>query len=113
MNESVPYVILADAAFPLQQHILKPYPSRNLTYEEWVYNYRLSRGRRVVENTFGILANRFRVLLTKIYLPVKTVQVITLACCALHNYLTKENAAYLYKKVDVENVENYTITSAS
>lgn len=112
MNESVPYVILADAAFPLQNHILKPYPSRNLTHNERIFNYRLSRGRRVVENTFGILANRFRVLLTKIYLPVETVQNVTLACCALHNYLAKENAAYLHRAIDIENIENRTIIPA-
>lgn len=108
MNEPIPYVILADAAFPLQNHILKPYPSRNLSHDERIY-YRLSRGRRIVENAFGILANRFRVLLTQIYLPVATVQNVTLACCALHNYLIKENATYLYGTVDVENIENRTL----
>lgn len=113
MNEPVPYVILADAAFPLQNHILKPYPSRNLSHNEQIFNYRLSRGRRVVENAFGILANKFRVLLTQIHLPVETVQNITLACCALHNYLSKENAAYLYTDIDTKNLEEHTIRPAA
>lgn len=113
MNEPVPYVILADAAFPLQNHILKPYPSRNLSHDERIYNYRLSRGRRIVENAFGILANRFRVLLTQIYLPVETVQNVTFAYCALHNYLSKENTAYLNGAVDIENVENQTLIPAT
>ncbi|XP_018360500.1 PREDICTED: putative nuclease HARBI1 [Trachymyrmex cornetzi] len=108
MNEPIPYVILADAAFPLQNHLLKPYPSRNLSHDERICNYRISRGRRVVENVFGILANKFRVLLTQIHLPVGTVQNITLACCALHNYLIKENAAYLYTDIDNENLEHTT-----
>lgn len=90
MNEPILYVILADVAFPLQNHILKPYASRNLSHDERIYNYKLNRGRRIVENVFGILANRFRVLLTQIYLPVGTVQNITLACCALHNYFSKD-----------------------
>lgn len=110
MNEPIPYIILADAAFPLQNRILKPYPSRNLSHDERIYNYRLSRGRRISENVFGILANKFRVLLTQIYLPVKTVHNITLACCALHNYLSKENAAYLLGALDIENLENRTLT---
>lgn len=73
MRVSVPYVILDDNAFPLQQNILKPYPLRNLTHEQRIYNYRISRGRRLVENAFGILANRFRVLLSAIYSPVDKV----------------------------------------
>lgn len=85
----MPYVILADAAFPLRNNILKPYPFRNMTHSERIFNYRLSRGRRVVENAFGILANRFRVLQTVMYLLVETVQNVILACCALHNFIGK------------------------
>lgn len=112
MNQSVPYIILADAAFPLQNHILKPYPSRNLSHDEQIFNYRLSRGRRVVENAFGILANRFRVLLTPIYLSVESVQNIVLACCALHNFISKENDDYLHGAVDIEDLENQIIIPA-
>ncbi|KAJ8959581.1 hypothetical protein NQ314_006230 [Rhamnusium bicolor] len=57
-NTSVPHVIVADAAFSLSRSILKPYPFRGLTREQRILNYRLSRARWVVENTFGILANR-------------------------------------------------------
>ncbi|XP_067208135.1 putative nuclease HARBI1 isoform X1 [Linepithema humile] len=111
MGECMPYILLADNAFPLQKHILKPYSSRNLTHDEQIFNYRLSRGRRVVENSFGILANRFCVLLSTMYLPVNTVQIVTLACCALHNYISSKNDAYLYGATDTENVQNYVITS--
>ncbi|XP_066585172.1 putative nuclease HARBI1 [Prorops nasuta] len=99
MNEPLPYVLLADNAFPLHKNILKPYSTCNLTQEERVFNYRLSRGRRVVESSFGILASRFRVLLTPIYLPVKKVEIITLACCALHNFISRENNTFFHDSI--------------
>nr|CAI5870051.1 unnamed protein product [Callosobruchus analis] len=49
----------------------KPYPQRMLSYENRIFNYRLSRARRLVECGFGILANRWRVLLNKIHLGPK------------------------------------------
>lgn len=94
----VPHVILADAAFPLQRH-MKPYHIRNMTAEQRIFNSRLSRGRRVVENAFGILANRFRVLLQPINLSRDKVVLITQACCALHNFLKQEDPQFIFKEV--------------
>ena len=53
-GRDMPYVFLGDEAFPLKPYLLRPYPGRQLdTDAKKVYNYRLSRCRRVIENTFG------------------------------------------------------------
>ena len=86
----VPYMIVADDAFPLKEYIQKPYSQIGLTKEKRIFNYRLSRARRIVENTFGILANRFRIFMSPIALDPKKVESIVMACCSLHNFLRKE-----------------------
>lgn len=50
----MPFVIIGDDAFPLQEHIMSPYPGRGRGTDEQIFNYRLSRARRFVESAFGI-----------------------------------------------------------
>ena len=63
------YFIIHDIAlkYLLYDYIQKPFSQIGLTVKRRIYNYRLSRA-RIVENAFGILANRFRVLTSPINL---------------------------------------------
>lgn len=106
-NLKVPYIFVADAAFTLTTRMLKPYGGRGEDCEK-VFNYRLSRARRVVENAFGILANRFRVLQNEINLNVTKVQDIVLATCALHNFLKRMEKSAI--SVDTENTNTVSIS---
>lgn len=58
--------------------------------QERIFNYRLSRARKVVENAFGILSSVFRVLRKPLLLESKTAIKIVLATIHLHNYLRKQ-----------------------
>ena len=81
----VPYFIVGDEAFALRTWLMKPIPLRQQERRQRIYNYRISRARRVVENAFGILAERFRIFFTTIPLPPERVERIVVACCCLHN----------------------------
>lgn len=89
----LPYVFVADDAFALKRHMLKPYPFQNMSIDRRIFNYRLSRARRIIENTFGILAHRFRIFFRPIFGDVERVVEITQACVALHNFLIREEDA--------------------
>lgn len=92
----LPYKFVADEAYPLRADLMKPYPFRQLDHNQRVYNYRLSQARRVVENAFGILANRFRVFHSTIFLHPESVTKITLASACLHNFLCdRRSEAYM------------------
>ena len=86
-TEPIPYVFLADHASPLGKPCLKPYSQSCLTPIKRIFNYRLSRVRRVTENAFGILTNRFRVFTTRMCLDPDKATIITLATLVLHNML--------------------------
>ena len=66
--------------------MVKPYSKRQLTREERIANFR-NRDRRVVENAFGILVSRFRVLLGTMEQKPRIAIGIISTCVVLHNML--------------------------
>lgn len=107
---SLPYTFVGDEAFPLLENLMKPYAQKNLTKEERIFNYRLSRARRIVENAFGIMAGRFHIFHTDIAIDIEKVDNLVLACCALHNFLRcKSSTTYSprssYDQEDTETGE--------
>lgn len=85
-QEYFPYVFVANEAFALAVNLMKPYPQKNCTNEQQLFNFRLSTARYVVENSFGILAAEFGVFKKAINVEPEKATTITLACCYLHNF---------------------------
>ncbi|KAH6940342.1 hypothetical protein HPB50_026947 [Hyalomma asiaticum] len=90
-STNVPYVFIGDEAFQLRKDFMRPFPARQLDDSRRIFNYRLSRARRCVENAFGITAARWRILLRTINLLPENVDYVIKAACVLHNFLTVHN----------------------
>ena len=53
-DRPMPYFLIGDDAFLLCMWLMKPFSGRILLDDQRIFNYRLSRVRRVVDNAFGI-----------------------------------------------------------
>lgn len=86
----VPHVFLGDDAFPLSPNLLKPFPGHQEKGScKRIFNYRLSRARRISENVFGIMSAVFRLLRKPLLLaPEKAEKIVTSIVC-LHNFLKR------------------------
>jgi hypothetical protein len=83
----MPFVTVGDEAFALSEHVLRPYSHRNLSTAKHIFNYRLTGASRMVECTFGILCNKWRVFHRAIDLHPDFADIVVKACCVLHNYV--------------------------
>lgn len=87
-NIIVPHVIVGDEAFPLNKHVLRPFPGSQITNDiaKKTFNYRLSRARRLSENVFGILTQVFSIYQRRLKMNPEHVDKFILATCCLHNF---------------------------
>lgn len=108
-DKNIPYFIIGDDAFPMATYLMKPFPLRLLTPPQRIFNYRLSRGRNTVENSFGILANRWRCLLTTLNVPPRTARKVVKGCITLHNVMRKRYAQEQAGEMDREDGDGNVI----
>ena len=83
----VNFFILGDDASLLKLWLMRPYSSQGMDLKERVFNYRISRGRRVVENAFRIPTSRFRIFQSPLQQEPLVVNRVVMTCLVLHNLL--------------------------
>ncbi|KAJ1526427.1 hypothetical protein ONE63_009561 [Megalurothrips usitatus] len=76
---ALPHVIVGDAAFRMSMYLMTPFEGRFLTDDKNIFNYKLSRARRCIENAFGTMSARWRVL--------RRTLLASVAVACLHNLL--------------------------
>jgi len=103
----VPYMILGDKAFALNDYTLTPFMGNpDNGSPERIFNYRHSRARRVVENAFVILSAVFRVLRKPMLLQPDVAAKVTMTTIYLHNFLRSRTSSEVYTppgSLDTEN----------
>ena len=110
----LPYVFVGDEGFPLRTYLMRPFPGKRLPDKEAIFNYCLSRARRVIENTFSILSARLRIFRRPIHAEPDRVVAYAKATITLHNYLReKESPVYCpFRFTDGEDGEGNIINGS-
>jgi len=85
---------------------MRTFPRRQLTNERRIYNYRLSRARRIVECAFGIMVKRFNLLKNKMLVGPEKATKITRAICVLHNLIMTKEVNLTEIHNEIENHHN-------
>jgi hypothetical protein len=84
--------IVADDAFAMKPYIMKPYAFRHMHGSQRIYNYRLSRARRIIiDNVFGLVSARFRLLRTRILSWSQTKYQLLCRPYVFLNFLSEQN----------------------
>lgn len=79
--------LVCDDAYGLDDHLLTPYSGSALTTRQDSYNYYHSSCRIVVEQSFGILVNRWGILWSALRCRLAKATDVIVVCFKLHNFI--------------------------
>uniref|UniRef100_A0A8C5LX18 DDE Tnp4 domain-containing protein n=1 Tax=Leptobrachium leishanense TaxID=445787 RepID=A0A8C5LX18_9ANUR len=107
---AVPFAFVGDEAFALSTNLLRPYGGRHLSEKKRIFNYRLSRARRYVECSFGILSNKWRILHRPLDVNVDFAVDIVKSCCVLHNFIRDRDGYNFGDSLSILGLEDHDDT---
>ncbi|XP_062080062.1 uncharacterized protein LOC133784806 [Humulus lupulus] len=90
-----------DGGYTNCKGFLAPYRGQHYHLNQWedgnpprnpqeFFNMKHSSARNVIERCFGAIKNRWAILRSPSFYPIKTQNRIILACCLLHNFIRRE-----------------------
>jgi hypothetical protein len=95
--------LLGDAGFAICDLLISPYRATRYHLQEWkrsgarpknkeeLFNLRHAQLRNVVERIFGVLKNRFKILILPRFFKMEAQMLVVQALCVLHNILVNLN----------------------
>lgn len=105
-SPKVPYFVIADTAFGLHRHLIRPYTGTHLTLENRIFNFRLCRARRYIECAFGILSNKWRIFHRPLNVQPNFASDIVKACVVLHNYVRDTDGFLIEDTMSITGLED-------
>lgn len=93
-QREIPYFFIGDQAFAFTDSLMKPFSGTHRKGSpKRLFNYRLSRARRTVENVFGIASAVFRVLRKPMLLEPTKAELVVMTVAHLHNFLRNSSTS--------------------
>jgi hypothetical protein len=100
-----PYIV-GDSAYPLMSFLLKAFNNRSTgSPAQKLFDKQLRKSRVKIENTFGILKNRWQIL-KNANVTLDQVPKVAVACCVLHNICQRAGEPGDYNDVLDEHPNN-------
>lgn len=106
-NTKVPFVFLADGAYAISRHIMKPFRGVNLTSDKKLFNRKLSSARSRVERVFGQMAQQFSIFHQPMQQSVEVVIDIIKCACLLHNIILDKCKLHHFYATETEEALNF------
>lgn len=95
----VPSYFVTPRNFPFVKHSMRPYPGKILNAQKEAFNARLNMCSNYLDNAFGILIYRWKVLQNRFAgLPEISCNIIK-SCVILHNFAIEHDRSYLYNQL--------------